>query len=84
MTKMGPIGSLRVKGDLIASQAGLVSKLYVTGNVNLGPLKLVGTTFFGINTTSASALGLDPKDHGLIKVGFKYFSHKASAAVEVV
>jgi hypothetical protein len=29
------------------------------------------------------ALGLSPQDRGLIKVGFKYFSHKVSATVEV-
>mgnify|MGYP000051704948 CR=1 FL=1 len=30
------------------------------------------------------ALGLEPQDQGLIKVGFKYFSHKVGATVEVV
>jgi hypothetical protein len=38
----------------------------------------------GVATFKWVALGLDPQDRGLIKVGFKYFSHKASAAVEVV
>jgi hypothetical protein len=38
----------------------------------------------GVATFKWVALGLEPQDHGLIKVGFKYFSHKASAAVEVV
>ncbi|MEI7921870.1 MAG: LamG-like jellyroll fold domain-containing protein, partial [Planctomycetota bacterium] len=60
MTKMGPLGSLHVTGDMIATKAGLVAKLYADGDVHLGSLNIEGTTFFGINSTSTTQLGLDP------------------------
>ncbi len=38
----------------------------------------------GVASFKWLALGLEPQDQGMIKVGFKYFSHKIGAVVEVV
>jgi hypothetical protein len=38
----------------------------------------------GVANFNWVALGLNSGDVGLVKVGFKYFSHKTSASVEVV
>ncbi|MFM7319761.1 MAG: hypothetical protein ACKO5E_22665, partial [bacterium] len=69
MTKMGPLGTLNVKGDIRATSAGLVAKLFVAGNVSLGGLRINGETFFGINTTSTVSLGLDPNCYQFFSTG---------------